>query len=104
MISQTTSSTEIGSRSASRWRMAFLVSAAIVLSYLDRQTLPWTLSHIHPHYPFSDQIKVTFDSALLVAYGLMYLSGGHILTVGMTHLGAAVALGFGLASDGANHL
>jgi sugar phosphate permease len=62
-----------GARSALRWRMALLVSAAIVLSYLDRQTLPWTLSHIKEQYPFSDQVKATFDSAFLVAYGLMYL-------------------------------
>jgi len=59
--------------------MAFLVSAAIVLSYLDRQTLPWTLSQIKADYPFSDQIKAMFDSAFLIAYGLMYLGGGWLL-------------------------
>src|SRR5579864_7512260 len=64
---------------ALRWRVALVVSAAIVLSYLDRQTLPWTLSHIHNEYPFSDQVKATFDSAFLVAYGLMYLGGGWLL-------------------------
>ena len=62
-----------------RWRIAFLVSTAIVLSYLDRQTLPWTLSQIHADYPFSDQIKALFDSAFLIAYGLMYLGGGWLL-------------------------
>jgi len=62
-----------------RWRIALLVSAAIVLSYLDRQTLPWTLSHIKADYPFSDQVKALFDSAFLVAYGLMYLGGGWLL-------------------------
>ena len=66
-------------RLALRWRVALLVSAAIVLSYLDRQTLPWTLSHIHTEYPFSDQVKAAFDSAFLVAYGLMYLGGGWLL-------------------------
>lgn len=62
-----------------RWRIALLAGAAIVLSYLDRQTLPWTLSHIHAEYPFSDQVKATFDSAFLVAYGFMYLGGGWLL-------------------------
>jgi ACS family hexuronate transporter-like MFS transporter len=62
-----------------RWPIAFLVSAAIVLSYLDRQTLPWTLSQIHADYPFSDQIKALFDSAFLISYGLMYLGGGMLL-------------------------
>ena len=66
-------------RPALRWSIAFLVSAAIVLSYLDRQTLPWTLSQIHADYPFSDQIKALFDSAFLIAYGLMYLGGGWLL-------------------------
>jgi len=66
-------------RSPVRWRMAFLVSAAIVLSYLDRQTLPWTLTQIKADYPFSDQIKAMFDSAFLIAYGLMYLGGGWLL-------------------------
>jgi hypothetical protein len=59
-----------------RWRIAALVSTAIVLSYMDRQTLPWTLSQIKEQHPFSDQIKALFNSAFLIAYGLMYLGGG----------------------------
>ncbi|HEX7577250.1 MAG TPA: MFS transporter, partial [Verrucomicrobiae bacterium] len=73
------SPTPSAARPALRWSIAFLVSAAIVLSYLDRQTLPWTLSQIHADYPFSDQIKALFDSAFLIAYGLMYLGGGWLL-------------------------
>jgi len=69
----------MASRPGLRWRTAFLVSAAILLSYLDRQTLPWTLSQIHADYPFSDQVKAAFDSAFLLAYGLMYLGGGWLL-------------------------
>src|ERR1041385_6625494 len=62
-----------------RWRIAILVSVAIVLSYLDRLTLPWTLSEIKKDYAFSDQIKALFDSAFLISYGLMYLGGGWLL-------------------------
>ena len=62
-----------------RWRIALLICSAIVLSYLDRLTLPWTLSEIQKEYPFSDQIKALFDSAFLIAYGLMYLGGGRLL-------------------------
>jgi ACS family hexuronate transporter-like MFS transporter len=51
-----------------RWRIAILVSVAIVLSYLDRLTLPWTLSEIQQEYPFSDQVKALFDSAFLISY------------------------------------
>lgn len=65
--------------SAVRWKIALLVAAAIVLSYLDRLTLPWTLSEIQRDYPFSDQIKALFDSAFLISYGLMYLGGGRLL-------------------------
>jgi ACS family hexuronate transporter-like MFS transporter len=68
-----------GTHFASRWPVAFLVSAAIAISYLDRQTLPWTLTQIHADYPFSDQIKALLDSAFLVSYGLMYLGGGWLL-------------------------
>jgi len=64
---------------AIRWRIALLVAAAIVLSYLDRLTLPWTLSEIQKDYPFSDQVKALFDSAFLISYGLMYLGGGRLL-------------------------
>ena len=62
-----------------RWAIAIMVSAAIVLSYLDRLTLPWTLSEIQKDYPFSDQVKALFDSAFLISYGLMYLGGGRLL-------------------------
>jgi len=64
-----------------RWAIAIMVSAAIVLSYLDRLTLPWTLSEIQKDYPFSDQVKALFDSAFLISYGLMYLGGGQQLDI-----------------------
>src|ERR1041385_1391629 len=62
-----------------RWRIAILVAAAITLSYLDRQTLPWTLTQIHEDYPFSDQGQGLFYSTFLITYGLMYLGGGWLL-------------------------
>ncbi|HWW00320.1 MAG TPA: MFS transporter [Candidatus Acidoferrum sp.] len=62
-----------------RWQMAFLVSAAIAISYLDRQTLPWAITAIQADIPFSNQIKAGLDSAFLATYGLMYLGGGLLL-------------------------
>jgi ACS family hexuronate transporter-like MFS transporter len=62
-----------------RWQIAFLVSAAIAISYLDRQTLPWAITAIQADIPFSNQIKAGLDSAFLVTYGLMYLGGGLLL-------------------------
>lgn len=74
---------ETAARSGLRWQIAFLVCAAITLSYFDRQTLPWTLTEIQKDYPFSDQVKALFDSAFLMAYGVMYIGGGRLLD----HLG-----------------
>ena len=62
-----------------RWRIAILVSVAIAISYLDRQTLPWALSSISHDIPVSNQVKAFLDSAFLVTYGLMYLGGGRLL-------------------------
>jgi ACS family hexuronate transporter-like MFS transporter len=86
-----------------RWRIALLVSCAIVLSYLDRLTLPWTLSEITKDYPFSDQIKALFDSAFLISYGLMYLGGGRLLDYLGTRRGFLVVMvfwSFACASQG----
>jgi MFS transporter, ACS family, hexuronate transporter len=79
MISQATSSNQTAGRPALRWSIAFLVSAAIAISYLDRQTLPWAIKSIQADIPFSNQIKAALDSAFLFTYGLMYLGGGWLL-------------------------
>ena len=62
-----------------RWHIAFLVSAAIAISYLDRQTLPWAIKAIQADIPISNQVKAFLDSAFLVTYGLMYVGGGWLL-------------------------
>ncbi len=62
-----------------RWSIAFLVSAAIAISYLDRQTLPWAIKAIQVDIPFSNQVKAGLDSAFLLTYGLMYVGGGLLL-------------------------
>jgi len=79
MTSESSSPAETGSRPALRWSIAFLVSAAIAISYLDRQTLPWAIKAIQADIPFSNEIKAGLDSAFLVTYGLMYLGGGLLL-------------------------
>ena len=62
-----------------RWGIAFLISAAIAISYLDRQTFPWAIGAISKDIPISNEAKATLDSAFLVTYGLMYLGGGWLL-------------------------
>jgi ACS family hexuronate transporter-like MFS transporter len=66
-------------RPSPRWSVAFLVSAAIAISYLDRQTLPWAIKAVQTDIPFNNEIKAGLDSAFLFTYGLMYLGGGLLL-------------------------
>jgi len=77
-----------------RWRIAILVSAAIAISYLDRQTLPVAIGAIREDIPISNQIKAFLDSAFLVTYGLMYLGGGRLMDVLGTRKGFVVIMIF----------
>ena len=76
--------------SALRWGIAFLISAAIAISYLDRQTLPWAIEAINADIPISNQAKATLDSAFLATYGFMYLGGGWLLDLGFVVWGTPV--------------
>src|SRR5580765_1001071 len=62
-----------------RWRVAILVSAAIAISYLDRQALPVAIGAIREDIPISNQVKAFLDSSFLITYGLMYLGGGRLM-------------------------
>jgi len=77
-----------------RWRIAILVSAAIAISYLDRQTLPVAIKAVQADIPISNQQKALLDSAFLVAYGLMYLGGGRLMDRIGTRKGFAVTMVF----------
>lgn len=77
-----------------RWRIALLVSAAIAISYLDRQTLPWAITAIQKDIPISNQVKAALDSAFLVTYGLMYLGGGRLVDFLGTRRGFMVIMVF----------
>jgi ACS family hexuronate transporter-like MFS transporter len=79
MISGSTLPAVVHTRSSWRWRIAFLVSTAIAISYLDRQTLPWAIKAIQADIPITNQLKAGLDSAFLVTYGLMYIGGGWLL-------------------------
>jgi len=77
-----------------RWRIAFLVSVAIAISYLDRQTLPVAIGAIREDIPISNQVKAFLDSAFLVTYGLMYLGGGRLMDAFGTRRGFAIIMIF----------
>lgn len=61
-----------------RWRIAILVSAAIAISYLDRQTLPVAIKAIAKDIPLSNQQFSYLQSAFLLAYACMYAGGGRL--------------------------
>ncbi len=61
-----------------RWRIAILVSAAIAISYLDRQTLPVALKAISKDIPLTNVQFSNLQSAFLLAYAFMYAGGGKL--------------------------
>ena len=58
-----------------------MVSAAIAISYLDRQTLPVAVSAIAKDIPLSNQQFSALQTAFLLAYALMYAGGGKLVDV-----------------------
>ncbi len=94
MISYAPSPTKTTAMPALRWRIAFLVSAAIAISYLDRQTFPVAIGEIGKEIHISNSIKATLDSAFLITYGLMYVGGGRLMDVLGTRRGFLIIMVF----------
>jgi MFS transporter, ACS family, hexuronate transporter len=94
MVSSVPSSDATGARSNLRWRIALLVSAAIAISYLDRQTFPVAIGEIGKEIPISNSTKATLDSAFLLTYGLMYVGGGRLMDMLGTRVGFLIIMIF----------
>jgi ACS family hexuronate transporter-like MFS transporter len=62
-----------------RWGMAFLISAAIAISYFDRQTLGIAIKAIESTIAVTNGQYAWLTSAFLVTYALMYVGGGRLL-------------------------
>ncbi len=77
-----------------RWRIAVLVSAAIAISYLDRQTLPVAISAITKDIPLSNQQFSALQSAFLLSYAFMYAGGGKLADALGTRLGFTIVMVF----------
>ena len=77
-----------------RWRIALLVSVAIAISYLDRQTLPVAVHAIGKDIPLSNQQFSALQSAFLFSYALMYAGGGKLADALGTRRGFAVIMAF----------
>ena len=77
-----------------RWRIAFLVSAAIAISYLDRQTLPVAVNAIAKDIPLSNEQFSGLQSAFLFSYAAMYVGGGKLTDAMGTRVGFTVIMVF----------
>lgn len=77
-----------------RWRIAILVSVAIAISYLDRQTLPVAVSAIARDIPLTNQRFSLLQSAFLLSYAFMYLGGGKLVDALGTRIGFAIIMTF----------
>lgn len=77
-----------------RWRIATLVSIAIAISYLDRQTLPVAVQSISRDIPLSNSQFSALQSAFLFSYALMYAGGGKLIDALGTRRGFTVIMLF----------
>jgi MFS transporter, ACS family, hexuronate transporter len=77
-----------------RWRIAYLVSAAIAISYLDRQTLPVAVQAISRDIPITNAEFSALQSAFLFSYALMYAGGGKLVDMLGTLRGFTVIMLF----------
>ena len=77
-----------------RWRIAILVSAAIAISYLDRQTLPVAIKAIEKEIPLTNQQFSYLQSAFLLTYAFMYAGGGKLADILGTRRGFTVIMLF----------
>ena len=77
-----------------RWRIAILVSAAIAISYLDRQTLPVAIQAIGRDIPLSNEQFSYLQSAFLLSYAFMYAGGGKLADALGTKRGFTVIMLF----------
>jgi ACS family hexuronate transporter-like MFS transporter len=81
-----------------RWRLAVLVSVAIAISYLDRQTLPVAVKAIEQDIPITNEQFSLLQSSFLIAYAVMYAGGGKLMDVFGTRVGfLAIMLFWSLA-------
>ena len=62
-----------------RWRIALLISLAIAISYLDRQTLPVAIAAIQLEFPITNTQFSELQAAFLLAYAVMYAGGGRLI-------------------------
>jgi len=70
-----------------QWYFVALVTAAIAISYFDRQTLPVAISAIQQTIPLNDQEFSWLQFAFLIPYAVLYAAGGRMLDIVGTRRG-----------------
>src|SRR5947207_7606561 len=93
-VKQPDSFTPVTGGQVLRWRIAILVSAAIAISYLDRQTLPVAIKAVGRDIPLSNAQFSYLQSAFLLAYAFMYAGGGKLTDALGTRRGFTVIMLF----------
>lgn len=87
-----------------RWQIALLVSAAVAVSYLDRQTLPVAIKAIEKDIPVSNQQFSLLQTAFLFTYAIMYAGGGKLMDILGTRRGFALIMVLWSVACGAHGL
>jgi ACS family hexuronate transporter-like MFS transporter len=77
-----------------RWWIAVLITVAIAISYLDRQTLPVAVDAIRQDIAISNTQFSDLQVAFLIAYAVMYAGGGKMIDVLGTRRGFFVIMVF----------
>jgi ACS family hexuronate transporter-like MFS transporter len=70
-----------------QWYFVAVVTAAIAISYFDRQTLPVAISAVQRTIPLSDQQFSWLQFAFLIPYAALYAGGGRMLDIVGTRRG-----------------
>jgi ACS family hexuronate transporter-like MFS transporter len=78
--------------SQTQWYFVALVTAAIAISYFDRQTLPVAIKAIQRTIPISNQQFSYLQFAFQLAYAAMYIGGGRLLDRLGTRLGVTLIM------------
>ena len=75
-----------------RWYFVALVTAAIAISYFDRQTLPVAIAAIQRQIVVNDQQFSYLQTAFLLSYAALYVIGGRLLDMLGTRYGFLVIM------------
>ena len=77
-----------------RWPIAWLIAAAIAISYFDRQTLSVAVTAIQRDFPITNTQFSQLQAAFLLAYAVMYAGGGRLIDALGTKRGFVVIMIF----------